>query len=288
MRDKPFMGSPVYIIAFVIVYLLISKYLPEYMRSRKAKYFKIKHALLVFDAYAAVASIYLLTKLVKYMIWSNYDFRCMGLDLSYRNETLEVKILNLFSENLSSDQKMFEMFKQIIETQYQWFLLKSTYPVESVILYLGGQFQIVFFYIIYHHATLPLLAWIALKFYPGGHSVFFVFANSLTHSIMFSFLFFMNIFPKLKEFNWQAFLSGLNIAQMIAILIHGCQLFFYNPCDYPMLLVWIFAIWGISILIVFLLTWPWLTKKRERILDMELEREALKVAMLDVKDEKVH
>lgn len=92
VRDKLFMGSPKFIVSFVIVYLLISKYLPDYMRSRRKKYYDIRKPLVVFNGYVALASIYLSYKLGKYMIWSNYDFRCMGIDYSHSNETLEVKL----------------------------------------------------------------------------------------------------------------------------------------------------------------------------------------------------
>lgn len=94
IRDKFLMGSSKTILVFVIVYLAISKFLSKYMKSkRNKKYFDTRNALFWFSFYImmtiSVFCVYLLYKVLKYMmmILSNYDFLCMPLDLSTRNET---------------------------------------------------------------------------------------------------------------------------------------------------------------------------------------------------------
>lgn len=156
---------------------------------------------------------------------------------------------------------------QLIDLQHQVLLFKMSYTVETFVFYLSGEFKLVQLYMVYHHATLPILAWVAMNFWPTGHSVFFIFVNMFIHSIMFSYLFLMLWIPKLKKLNWQAFISWLNIIQITAIFIHGGQLFFRNPCNYPMTIVWISATWGVSIVVVFVMTWPFLTKKRVKALE---------------------
>lgn len=89
IRDKFLMGSPVPIAMFVIVYLLMSKFLPGYFKKR-GKICDIKYPLMVVDFYFASVSFYYLIKLVKYMVDSNFDFRCMPIDYSDRYETLKV------------------------------------------------------------------------------------------------------------------------------------------------------------------------------------------------------
>lgn len=101
-RDKFLMGNPVPVVTFVIVYVLISIFLPPYMKKR-GKYYEIKNPLMILDFYLASASIYLLTRTVKYMIWSNYDFRCMALDLTTRKETLEVISFRTENRTFNSD-----------------------------------------------------------------------------------------------------------------------------------------------------------------------------------------
>lgn len=146
-------------------------------------------------------------------------------------------------------------------------LYKLTHFMETLIFIYGGKFHPVHFYITYHHATVPILLWISLNFYPGGHSVFSLFVNLLTHSITFGYLCLMQFMPKLKTLNWQVFTSWVNLMQMLVIFVHGCQLFFSNPCNYPIILVWTAALWGVSIIVAFLLTWPYLNKKRIKELE---------------------
>lgn len=151
----------------------------------------------------------------------------------------------------------------MIETQYQIFLYKLfIYSMEPILFILGGQFELVYTYILYHHASLPVLGWIATNYYPAGHSVFFMFANMLTHVHIYGYLALMRHIPILRMYNWQAFITSINIVQMLAIFIHGWQLFFANPCNYPMILVYITSVWGISIAVVFIMTWPFDLKKR--------------------------
>lgn len=93
VREKVLMGSPYTLLFIVACYLLFSNVFKNYIRSLKQDYFAYSlKALSIYNIYAFIFSNYFLYKIVKYMIWSNYDFRCMALDLSTRNETIEVKM----------------------------------------------------------------------------------------------------------------------------------------------------------------------------------------------------
>lgn len=152
---------------------------------------------------------------------------------------------------------------QLIHTHHQLILFKLTHYLETTIFIIGGRFQRVHLYISFHHATLPVILWIGLNYFPaGGHSLFFMFTNLIAHSIMFGLLSLIAINPKLRKLNWKSVISWINVVQMVAIFLHGCQLFLSNSCNFPMILVWIASIWGISIMVAFLLTWPYLNEQR--------------------------
>lgn len=92
VKDKFLMGSPTLIIITVTCYLTFSVFLKRYIDSQKKSYFVHSiFAICIFNFYAFVFSTYLLYKIVRYMIWSNYNIRCTSLDLSEGNETLEVE-----------------------------------------------------------------------------------------------------------------------------------------------------------------------------------------------------
>lgn len=101
IRDKFLMGSPIGVLVIVTCYLLILKYLTRYMKSRKRYFNHAKILHLFFNFYVMMASFYILIKTVKYMIWSNYNFRCMPLDLSTNNGTMEVKYISKMCLKLS-------------------------------------------------------------------------------------------------------------------------------------------------------------------------------------------
>lgn len=141
---------------------------------------------------------------------------------------------------------------QIVDTCYAFLLLKLTYTLETVVFMLGKKFVLVTKYHVFHHATLPLLIWMGVNYVPGGHATFFAFVNSLTHMILFSYFTVVTAFPALKDyvtwwrsaFNW-LHVSGFKnffqiviklyifqIVQFAILILHGGQLFFWNPCNF--------------------------------------------------------
>lgn len=92
VRDKILMGSPLSIAVILLTYVVFSKFLRNCIRAdgRKFSKFSFERAFLFFNLYASLCSIYFTYKLVKYMAWSNFNFRCMGLDLSTQDGTIEV------------------------------------------------------------------------------------------------------------------------------------------------------------------------------------------------------
>lgn len=93
VRDKILMGSPLSIGIILLTYVAFSKLLISFIRTSEMKYSKcsFERAFLFFNLYASLSSIYFTYKTVKYMEWSNFNFRCTGLDLSNQDETVEVR-----------------------------------------------------------------------------------------------------------------------------------------------------------------------------------------------------
>lgn len=92
-RDKILMGSPLSLSAVLLCYVGFSKILMHHKQLRKMLYSQrtIEVISFVYNLYASICSIYFVLKLVKYMIWSNFNFRCMSVDLSERDGTIEVR-----------------------------------------------------------------------------------------------------------------------------------------------------------------------------------------------------
>lgn len=90
-RDWFLMGSPVKFLLLFGVYLMITKILDDTLKIQNKKVVDMKYCYLALNIVLASISWYLLFKVVKYIIWSNYDFHCMPVDTSTRTEVIEVR-----------------------------------------------------------------------------------------------------------------------------------------------------------------------------------------------------
>jgi elongation of very long chain fatty acids protein 7 len=42
--------------------------------------------------------------------------------------------------------------------------------------------------------------------------------------------------PQMQKYLWwKKYLTGMQIVQFISVFVHSLQLFFYNPCGYPLI-----------------------------------------------------
>lgn len=53
-------------------------------------------------------------------------------------------------------------------------------------------------YMIFHHATFPIIVWMGANFTPGGHAIFVGFANSFFHIILFGIIILGTMLPHIK------------------------------------------------------------------------------------------
>lgn len=134
--------------------------------------------------------------------------------------------------------------------------MKYLYCLETVLFALGGQFHQVNAYMIFHHVTLPIGIWVGVNYIPGGIGVFPMFVNLGTHSILFTFLVVIAIFPKFKRPWSVSFSVWILILQFSIIGIHWAQLSFSSDCDYH----WFFkacgCLWGVVLGYFFMTSFP--------------------------------
>lgn len=94
-RDKFLMGSPTFVLAIVTFYLLITMYLLSTLKTRKERCLNPISLFFCFNAFVIIMSSYFLYKLFKYMIYSNFNIRCMPLDEGTSYETMQVRITRI-------------------------------------------------------------------------------------------------------------------------------------------------------------------------------------------------
>lgn len=265
VREKLFMSSPAYPITFTLLYLLTTFTSLKFMRNNPKYVINTKWPNIVLIVIFLIVSANLLMRMVNYMMWSRYNFRCMAVDTTWRPEVLEVMC------GMSSTWFLWFMLilthnfrLQIIETFHTFFLLKLSYYLETIFFTLTGRFELMTSYIIAHHATYPLLLWYALAIAPGGHGVFFIAVNLTTHLIYFSQRLIMLPFPSMNRSWTQKFFIWLHVVQFGVILLHGCQLLFNNFCNYPIEVTYCAVVWGLVMIGMYGANWLNRTTKESR------------------------
>jgi elongation of very long chain fatty acids protein 7 len=90
-----------------------------------------------------------------------------------------------------------------------------------------------------HHGIMPFSTWWGVKFIPTGHGTLFGFLNSGVHVVMYTYYMLAAIGPQMQKYLWwKKYLTMLQLVQFVAVFVHAMQLFFSNPCKYPIIFAW--------------------------------------------------
>lgn len=85
---------------------------------------------------------------------------------------------------------------------HTYFLLKVVDLLDTVFFVLRKKDKQISFLHLYHHTGMVILTWNATKFYPGGHSIFTGFVNSIIHVVMYSYYLASAFQPQYKNNLW--------------------------------------------------------------------------------------
>jgi elongation of very long chain fatty acids protein 7 len=94
--------------------------------------------------------------------------------------------------------------------------------------------------------------WWGLKFIPGGHSTLFGLLNSFVHIMMYAYYLMAAMGPAVqKHLWWKKYLTTLQMAQFVVVLVHSFQLLISNPCGYSLASVAVGAFHAFLFLVLF-------------------------------------
>ncbi|KAK0073221.1 hypothetical protein PV325_010070, partial [Microctonus aethiopoides] len=138
---------------------------------------------------------------LKYAWWNDYSLRCQPVD--YSNHPRAIRVL---------------------ETCWLYYMSKFTELFDTVVFVLRKKNNQVSILHIYHHASMPIICWIGLKFVGGGHSTFFGLLNSFVHVIMYGYYFLAGLGPKMQPYLWwKKHLTLLQLMQFVLAIIHAAN-----------------------------------------------------------------
>ncbi|KAL7013100.1 hypothetical protein ACKWTF_015193 [Chironomus riparius] len=206
------MQCPLPTLMLCIGYFYIVKILgPKFMEARKP--FKVTKLLIIYNFLQTIWSCYLFWEIGMAGWFGRYNWRCEPFDPS--NDEYAVRMARAFY--LFYLSKFFEFFDTF------FFILRKRFDLISMLH-------------IAHHGTVPFTLWWCVKFLPGGHQTIFGFFNSFVHIFMYLYYMLAAMGPKMRKYLWwKKYLTILQMTQFVVVLAHSLQLFFQNPCNFPMI-----------------------------------------------------
>ncbi|XP_014250698.1 elongation of very long chain fatty acids protein AAEL008004-like [Cimex lectularius] len=209
-NDWPLLTSPIPGLSIMAAYLIFVNYLgPWYMADRKP--FNLHKTLVIYNALQVCVSVFLVYEALDAIWLTKYSyFRCEPVDWSVTPETM-----------------------RIARGFYIYFLAKISELLDTVFFVLRKKQKQITFLHLYHHTTMPMITWGAVKYYPGGHGSFIGLINSFVHIIMYSYYMLAAMGPGLQKYLWwKKYLTTLQLIQFCLTFYHFLQLL-WSDCDYP-------------------------------------------------------
>jgi len=209
------MESPLPTIVICLTYAYFVKVLgPKLMENRKP--FKLRKVLIVYNFIQVLFSLWLFYSAAFSGWLVGYNYRCQPVDNS------KSAIAMRMAEGCW--WYFFSKFTEFFDTFF--FVMRKRYDQVSTLH-------------VIHHGIMPFSVWWGVKFTPGGHSSFFGFINTGVHVVMYTYYMLAAMGPEVQKYLWwKKYLTVLQIVQFVAIMVHAFQLFFWNPCQYPIAFAW--------------------------------------------------
>jgi len=203
--------------------ILVKKIGPYLMESRKP--FQLRGILIVYNSAMVVLSTYLFYEFLASGWWNDYSFVCQPVVKGYSPKAL-----------------------RMTHTCWVFFISKFIELLDTIFFVMRKKNNQVSFLHVFHHTTMPLNWWVAVKFVPGGHGSFHALFNSFIHILMYFYYAIAALGPKYKKYLfWKKHMTSLQMVQFFIVLIHAAQLWFIR-CDYPRIFViWIMVAAGLFI-----------------------------------------
>ncbi|XP_071439676.1 very long chain fatty acid elongase 4-like [Hetaerina americana] len=151
---------------------------------------------------------------------------------------------------------------------WYYYMLKITDLLDTVIYVLRKKHAQLSFLHIYHHFGTLIVAWFAVKYYPGGGTIPIQLFNCLIHIPMFLYYTLAALGPSMTPYLWwKKYLTQIQIVQFFLMLGVNSYIVF-SDCSFSKVMLYVHTPYTISILILFLMFY----KKSYKVGGKELEK----------------
>ncbi|XP_025418438.1 elongation of very long chain fatty acids protein AAEL008004-like [Sipha flava] len=208
-NDWPMVQGITTTLACVLVYLYIVLYLgPKFMENRKP--FKILSIIKIYNLIQLVACIYIFYMILISGWTTKYSLGCEPVDF-----------------NAPHSNRLAKLF-------WWTYMLKFVEFVETAFFILRKKTKQVSGLHIYHHGSTFVLAWAAVKFFPGGMASFPILVNSVVHIIMYSYYQISTMGPQCHKYasKFKKYVTIIQLIQFVILVVHTLQVM-SSSCSMP-------------------------------------------------------
>ncbi|KAL6433269.1 hypothetical protein ACFW04_006455 [Cataglyphis niger] len=202
-------SSPVPTLTIVATYLYFCVFAgPNYMKNKKP--YDLKNTMIIYNFIQILLSLYLFHEGLMAGWLYEYNYICQPVDYSYKPSSI-----------------------RMARAVYAYFICKLIELLDTVFFVLRKKDRQISFLHLYHHSLMPIVAWIGIKFFAGGHPTLLGVINAFIHIFMYTYYMLAAFGPHMQKYLWwKKYLTTMQIVQFIIIFFHNLQMLFTN-CNFP-------------------------------------------------------
>ena len=179
------------ILATLCYVLLVTWIGPWLMRDRKP--YSLKTTMMLYNLFQVIISTYIVLE---------------GWDAGWGRH------YSWICQNVEEGTEIGSSAMRMISVSYVYFINKYIEFADTLFFVARKKNNQITLLHVYHHAIMPVYAWIQVRFLPGGHEIFVGLMNSFVHVVMYLYYLLSGLGPKMQPYLWwKKYLTLLQLLQ---------------------------------------------------------------------------
>jgi len=211
--DWLLMSSPWPTVSLSIAYWYICLILgPTLMKDRPA--FELKKTIQAYNVFQVALSAYIFVESALAGWFNHYSWVCQPMELGTHLDSTGIRMASAC---------------------HLYFLSKFTEFPDTFFFIARKKDRNVSTLQLIHHGIMPIVAYLLVRWLPGGHESFGGMFNSLVHVIMYSYYFLAALGPHMQKYLWwKRYLTTFQMVQFVCCLVKSLIVIFgFAECGYP-------------------------------------------------------
>lgn len=226
VENLPLMDSPFPHTVIMVLYLMVIKLGPSWMKHKNA--YELRTAMVIYNFSIVFWTVYMLYEFLASGWLTGYSLGCQPVDYSNSESAL-----------------------RMLKISYVFFISKLVELSDTVFFILRKKQNQVSFLHVFHHCAMPICWWWGVKFVPGGAGTFHGLLNCIVHITMYTYYGLSALGPAMQKYLfWKSYITKLQLVQFVLIYVHMAQYFFIS-CDYPVFFVVAISSYALIFLVLF-------------------------------------